>query len=156
MRPGWWFALAILVIVADQLSKLLASDLLVYARPVEIFSWLNMTLHHNEGAAFSFLSGAGGWQRWLFTGIAVSVSLVLVVWIFRLEEDQHLLGVALALILGGALGNLIDRATLGYVVDFISLHYGDNYFPTFNVADSAISVGAALLLLDGLLAGRQG
>lgn len=142
------YALALLVLVLDQGSKALAQSLLEYARPVPVFSWFNLTLHYNEGAAFSFLSDAGGWQRWLFTGLALAVSGALIVWVWSLPREQGLLALALALVLGGALGNVIDRVLLGHVVDFISVHYAGRYFPTFNIADSAISVGAVLLLLD--------
>jgi signal peptidase II len=144
----FWFALAALVIAIDQYTKFLASTELVYLRPVEITSWFNLMLAHNEGAAFSFLSDAGGWQRWFFTAIAAVVSVVIAVWLVRLPAGQTWLACSLALILGGAIGNLIDRATLGYVVDFISVHYGGRYFPAFNIADSGICVGAAMLIID--------
>jgi signal peptidase II len=144
----FWFALAALVIAIDQYTKFLASTELVYLRPVEITSWFNLMLAHNEGAAFSFLSDAGGWQRWFFSVIAAVVSVVIAVWLVRLPAGQTWLACSLALILGGAIGNLIDRATLGYVVDFISVHYGGRYFPAFNIADSGICVGAAMLIID--------
>ncbi|CAH0993202.1 Lipoprotein signal peptidase [Sinobacterium norvegicum] len=144
----FWFALAAIVIILDQYSKFLASTELAYLRPVEITSWFNLMLAHNEGAAFSFLSDAGGWQRWFFTAIAAIVSVVIAVWLFRLPAQQTWLACSLALILGGAIGNLIDRAMLGYVVDFISVHYGGRYFPAFNIADSGICVGAAMLIID--------
>lgn len=143
-----WYVLAVLVILLDQYTKGLASSSLDYGRPVEVFSWFNLTLQHNPGAAFSFLSDAGGWQRYFFSGVAIVISLVLVAWLYRLPPGQRLLALSLALILGGAIGNLWDRLALGYVVDFISLHYGGRYFPAFNIADSAISVGAACMLLD--------
>ncbi len=146
-----WYGLAAVVIALDLFTKHLASTQLQYGQPVEVFSWFNLTLLHNTGAAFSFLSDAGGWQRWLFSGIAIVISLVLVVWLYRLPREQTLLAAALALILGGALGNLWDRVTLGYVVDFISVHYGGWYFPAFNIADSAVSVGAACMLLDSFV-----
>jgi signal peptidase II len=152
---GRWFALALLVILLDQLSKFAASHYLEYARPLTLTAWFDLTLHHNRGAAFSFLSAAGGWQRWLFAGLAVAVSAMLVVWLRSLHRGQWLLALGLSLVLGGALGNLIDRLWLGYVVDFISVHYRDHYFPTFNIADSAISCGAALVVLDSLLAGPR-
>jgi signal peptidase II len=101
------------------------------------------------------LSDAGGWQRWFFTVIASAVSAVLVVWIYRLKQHEKLLAIALALVLGGAIGNLYDRVMLGHVVDFILVHYQDNYFPAFNIADSAISVGAVLLILDAFLQGKE-
>lgn len=146
-----WYALAVLVIVLDQYSKGLASSALEYGQPVRVFSWFNFTLHHNSGAAFSFLSDAGGWQRYFFSLVAIVISAVLVIWLYRLPGEQRLLAFSLALILGGALGNLWDRLVMGYVVDFISVHYQQYYFPTFNVADSAISVGAACMLLDSFL-----
>ena len=143
-----WYALAVLVVALDQLSKQAASRWLEYARPQEIFAWFNLTLHHNQGAAFSFLSGAGGWQRWFFAVLALVISAVLVRWLAGLKRNQWVLSLGLALILGGAVGNLVDRLLLGYVVDFISVHYAEWYFPTFNIADSAICVGAVLVLLD--------
>lgn len=150
-----WYALALAVVLLDQYTKSLASSGLDYGRPVEVFSWFNLTLQHNTGAAFSFLSDAGGWQRWFFTAIAVVISAVLVVWLYRAERGHWLLALSLALILGGAIGNLWDRLALGYVVDFISVHYGGRYFPAFNLADSAITVGAGCMLLDSFLAGRE-
>jgi signal peptidase II len=151
VQAGVWYALALLVIVLDRYTKHLATTLLDYGRPVEVFSWFNLTLQHNTGAAFSFLSGAGGWQRYLFAAIAVAVSGLLVVWIYRLPRANRLLAVSLALVLGGALGNLWDRLALGYVVDFISVHYAGYFFPAFNLADAAISVGAVGMILDGFL-----
>jgi len=149
---GWfWLALAILVVALDQATKLLATGMLEYASPVRVMPFLNWTLLHNTGAAFSFLSDAGGWQRWFFTLLAAVVSGVLVVWIFRLRGPLHLQKFSLALILGGALGNLWDRVVLGYVVDFIQLHYQQTYFfPAFNIADSAITLGAVFLVADSL------
>ena len=143
-----WYLLAHVVVVLDQYTKGLASRARDYGRPVEIFFWFDLTLHHNTGAAFSFLNDAGGWQRWLFSGVAISISAALVVWLYTLPRGQWLLALGLALILGGAIGNLWDRLALGYVVDFISVHYGGWYFPAFNVADSAITVGAACMLYD--------
>lgn len=143
-----WYLLALAVVLLDQYTKGLASAALDYGRPVEIFFWFDLTLHHNTGAAFSFLNDAGGWQRWLFSGVAISISAALVVWLYTLPRSQWLLALGLALILGGALGNLWDRVALGYVVDFISVHYGGWYFPAFNLADSAITVGAACMLYD--------
>jgi signal peptidase II len=137
--------------VLDQYTKGLVSANLDYAQPVEVFSWFNLTLQHNSGAAFSFLSNAGGWQRYFFTIVASVISVALVVWLYFSPPRQRLLALSLALILGGAVGNLWDRLVLGYVVDFISVHYGGRYFPAFNLADSAISVGAAAMLLDSFL-----
>ena len=136
------------MVLLDQYTKALATESLVYARPVEVFSWFNLTLQHNTGAAFSFLSDAGGWQRWFFTVVAVVISGVLTVWLFMAPRAHWLLGLSLALILGGAVGNVWDRVALGYVVDFISVHYQGWYFPAFNIADSAITVGAICMLLD--------
>lgn len=150
-----WYLLALAIIGLDRYTKALASDSLAYGRPVEVLSWFNLTLQHNTGAAFSFLSDAGGWQRYLFTGIAVVVSAMLVAWIYRLPRGSRLLALSLALVLGGALGNLWDRLTLGYVVDFISLHYAGYRFPAFNVADSAITAGAVGMILDSLLSARR-
>ncbi|MFT4824646.1 MAG: signal peptidase II [Halioglobus sp.] len=151
IRLLWCYGFALFIVLLDLYTKNLATQELVYARPVEILSWFNLTLHHNTGAAFSFLSEAGGWQRYFFSIVAGVISAVLAVWIFKLEKGQWLLALSLSLILGGALGNLWDRLTLGYVVDFISVHYAGRYFPTFNIADSAISVGAVCMLLESFL-----
>ena len=145
-----WYRLALIVVILDQLLKRVVSMQLDYGVPVQIWPVLDLTLQHNTGAAFSFLHDAGGWQRWFFTGIAVIVSAMLAVWMARLRRDQHLLLCGLALILGGAVGNLIDRVRFGYVVDFIAAHWGEHYFPAFNLADSGITIGAGLLLLDML------
>ncbi len=149
--PWFWYRLALVVVILDQFVKLLVNLNLVEGMPVRIFGLLDFTLQYNNGAAFSFLHDAGGWQRYLFSGIAVTVSAVLMVWMARLQRSQALLLGSLTLILGGAVGNLIDRLRFGHVVDFISVHYGEHYFPAFNLADSAISIGAALLLLDMLI-----
>lgn len=160
MRNGayslYWYGLALLVVVLDQYTKGLAQSALEYGRPREVFSWFNLTLQYNTGAAFSFLSDAGGWQRYFFSVVAVVISAVLVVWLYRMPRQQRLLALALALILGGALGNVWDRLLLGHVVDFISVHYGGRYFPAFNIADSAISVGAALMIFDSLFGQEDG
>ncbi len=143
-----WYGLAALVIVLDQGTKMWISNNLEYGAPLRFTPFFNFTLLHNTGAAFSFLSDAGGWQRWFFGIVAVAVSGFLVVWLARLEAARRWEAAALALILGGALGNLYDRITLGHVVDFIVVHYRQNYFPAFNIADSAITVGAIMLLID--------
>ena len=147
-RVLWWYGLVLLVVALDYYTKGLATQNLEYARPVEVFSWFNLTLQHNTGAAFSFLSDAGGWQRYFFSIVAVVISAILAVWLYRLDRGQWLLSLSLGLILGGALGNLWDRLVFGYVVDFISVHYAGRYFPAFNIADSAICVGAACMLFD--------
>ena len=146
-----WLSIALLIIGLDQWTKSLASQMLNYGIPVEVLPVFNLTLQHNEGAAFSFLSDAGGWQRWLFTAISSIVSVILVIWLHRLTVQEKLLAVSLSLILGGAIGNLWDRIELGYVVDFISVHYQAKYFPAFNIADSAITIGAGLMILDMFL-----
>jgi len=149
-RALWGYAIACIVIMLDQWTKQWASTELMYRVPVEITSFFDLMLAHNTGAAFSFLADAGGWQRWFFTAVAVGVSIVMVIWLARLPSHRLGLGMALGLILGGGLGNLWDRMVLGYVVDFISLHYANWYWPAFNIADSAISVGAAILVVDSL------
>ena len=150
-----WYALALLVIVLDQLSKQWASASLIYGEPVVLTSFFNFTLWHNPGAAFSFLSDAGGWQRWFFTAVAAIVSCVLVVWVARVCVSKKLEAFALTMILGGAIGNLYDRVVLGHVVDFIVVHYQDYYWPAFNLADSAITLGAVLLIGDMLFTREQ-
>jgi signal peptidase II len=145
-----WLLVSVLIVVLDLWTKSLATESLVLYRPQELTSWLNLMLAHNYGAAFSFLSDAGGWQRWLFTGLASVVTLVLVIWLLRLSAKEKLTSAALCLIIGGAVGNLVDRIINGYVVDFIDVHYRDWHWPAFNVADSAITCGVILLLIDGL------
>jgi len=147
-NPWVGFVLAAVVIGLDQYTKALATAELQYRVPVEITAWFDLMLAHNTGAAFSFLASAGGWQRWFLAGVALVVSIVVGVWLTRLKHSEQMLGIALGLVLGGGLGNLIDRVSLGYVVDFISWHYNDWYWPAFNIADSAICVGAVLLVWD--------
>lgn len=142
------FLLALVIVGLDQWTKNLAEANLSYNLPVEILPILDFTLRYNPGAAFSFLADQGGWQRWFFTAVAAIVSLLLVGWITRLKAEEKILAVGLALVLGGAVGNLYDRIALGHVVDFISFHWGNAYFPAFNIADSAISVGAVCLIFD--------
>lgn len=145
-----WLLVSVVIVVLDLWTKDIATQSLTLYRPVEVTSWLNMTLAHNYGAAFSFLSDAGGWQRWLFTGLASVVTVILVVWLFRLSAREKLTAAALGLIIGGAVGNLVDRINHGYVVDFIDVFYNDWHWPAFNLADSAITGGVILLLIDGL------
>ena len=147
-NPWVGFVLAAVVIGLDQYTKALATAELQYRVPVEITAWFDLMLAHNTGAAFSFLASAGGWQRWFLAGVAMVVSVVVGIWLTRLKHSERMLGIALGLVLGGGLGNLIDRVSLGYVVDFISWHYNDWYWPAFNIADSAICVGAVLLVWD--------
>ncbi len=146
-----WLWLSAVVVVLDQLSKWLAEHWLTLQQPVTLTSWFDLTLMYNRGAAFSFLGDAGGWQRWLFVLLALAIGAVLIVWLRNCHRGQRWVPAALALVLGGAVGNLIDRLWHGQVVDFIVWHYRDWYWPAFNLADSAISVGAVMLILDGLL-----
>lgn len=147
-----WYALAAAVVALDQFTKGLATAALDYGVPRAVLPWFNLTLQHNTGAAFSFLSDAAGWQRYFFSAVALLISAVLVVWLWRLSRNNWVLALGLALVLGGALGNLWDRLALGYVVDFISVHWQSrHFFPAFNIADSAITVGAGCLLLDAFL-----
>jgi signal peptidase II len=145
-----WLWITVLVILLDLGTKYWADAALIYAQPVPIFPFFDLTLLYNYGAAFSFLAGAGGWQRWFFAGIAIGMSVFLLVWLKRTPAQEWWMRLALALVLGGALGNLYDRIIHGYVVDFISLHYGGWYFPAFNLADTAITLGALLLIIDML------
>jgi signal peptidase II len=153
-----WLWLSLLVFAADQASKLYVEDVLtLYQQVVVIPGYFSWTLAYNTGAAFSFLAGASGWQRWFFAAIALVVSVVLVVWLKRLKPEETWLAVALALVLGGALGNLVDRVVLGHVVDFILVHWQHRwYFPAFNIADSAITVGAIILALDMFKSNKSG
>jgi signal peptidase II len=147
-----WLVLSLFVVLADQVTKTYIARHFLEFEFTKILPVLDVTRLHNVGAAFSFLASESGWQRWVFIGLAVTVSIGITVWLFRLPRSAHLLLAAgLALVLGGALGNLIDRIRLGYVIDFIHFHWDRAYFPAFNVADSAITVGAACLLLDALL-----
>ncbi len=146
-----WLALSALVIVLDQITKHIAIALLEpYKAHAVIPGVLNWTLAYNAGAAFSFLHDAGGWQRWLFTVLAIAVSVVLVIWLRRTDRGEWRTALPLALVVGGALGNLIDRVRFGHVTDFIEVYYRQWSWPAFNVADSAICVGAVLLILFGL------
>ena len=145
-----WLWLTALVIVLDQLTKWGISSWLTLHQSVPVLPVFNLTLAHNTGAAFSFLAQSSGWQRWFFIGLAVTISLVLLIWLARLKPHAKLEAAALTLILGGALGNLIDRVHLGYVIDFLDFYVNNHHWPAFNVADSAICLGAILLLFDSL------
>lgn len=142
MRKWPWFMLSLIVIVFDQASKYLASVFLTPYKPLPVFPMFNFTLAYNSGAAFSFLSGAGDWHRWFFAGFSFIVSVILAVWLYRTESQARFLLAGISLILGGAIGNLIDRALDGYVIDFIDVYYKHHHFATFNLADSAICIGA--------------
>ena len=148
-----WLWLSAAVIAADQITKYAASAVLELHQPVAVMPFLNLTLTYNKGAAFSFLSDAGGWQRWFFAVLTVVVATIIVVWLTRLKPGQRMLGCALALVLGGALGNLWDRLVIGAVVDFIDVYYGSWHWPAFNIADSAICVGAVMLVVSTLKEG---
>jgi len=151
-RKAWlWYFVALMIVLLDQLSKAWVSSSFTYGQPVSFTSFFNFTLLHNHGAAFSFLAGQGGWQRWFFALLAITVSIFLVIWIARTAEKNKLESFALAFILGGALGNLYDRIHLGHVVDFIVVHYQEHFWPAFNLADSAITLGAFVLIADMLL-----
>ncbi len=150
-----WLWLSGVVIILDQLSKVLAQSFLAPYEPVPVLPSLNLTLMYNTGAAFSFLSQAGGWQRWLFTILALGISAAIVAWLRVLPPRQAWVGAGLALILGGAIGNVVDRLLLGHVTDFIQVYYRDWYWPAFNLADSSITVGVAILLIDGLFARKH-
>lgn len=145
-----WLMLSAVVIVLDALTKSWASAKLALYTPTELVSWLNLHLAHNRGAAFSFLHGADGWQRWFLAGVAAVISVILLVWLWQTPRESRRQALALSLVLGGAIGNLIDRVRLGYVVDFIDVHYQGWHWPAFNIADSAITVGIILLLIDGI------
>lgn len=147
-----WLWLALAVLILDQLSKVVAQELLSVHEPVALLPSLNLFLTYNTGAAFSFLRDAGGWQRWLFAVLATAVSVLIVLWLRRLPSAQRWLAAALALVLGGALGNLVDRLFRpgGGVVDFIDVYYGTWHWPAFNLADSAISIGAVMLLWSAI------
>lgn len=142
----WWIAL--LVLVADQLSKIWVLQNFSLGESIPLLPVFNFTYARNYGAAFSFLGDAGGWQRWLFTAIAIVVTCVLSVWLSRLQRTQLKLSLALVLIIAGAIGNLIDRSLYGYVVDFLHVYYQDWHYPIFNIADCAITIGAGLLIWD--------
>lgn len=155
-----WLWLSALIVILDQLTKYIAEAELVLHRPLAVLPSFNLTLMYNRGAAFSFLSDAGGWQRILFVSLSTVISIFLFFWLKQIVKDEQqkhnqLLQIAIAFILGGAIGNLIDRALTGAVVDFIQLYYSSYYFPAFNIADSAITTGAALLILDMLLQSRR-
>jgi len=143
--------LSALVVVLDQASKLWMMASFREYEVLTVWPVFNLTLVYNTGAAFSFLSGAGGWQRWFFITIAVVISAVMVIWMRQLRTDERLTAYGLAFIVGGAIGNLIDRVWLGKVVDFLQWHWQEWYWPAFNLADSAITLGVILLLIDGLL-----
>ncbi len=150
-----WFGSSGVVVGLDKITKhMVVARFDLYER-LELMPFFNLTLAYNPGAAFSFLADAGGWQRWFFTAIALGASVLILIWLARLTAAEKLQGVALALILGGALGNFYDRLVLGHVVDFLDFYWGNSHFPAFNIADSAITIGAGLILLDMFLGARK-
>jgi signal peptidase II len=150
-----WLGIALLVLLIDQFTKVLVLGAFQLGDSTPVTSFFNLVRVHNHGAAFSFLAGAGGWQRWFFTGIGV-VAALFMLWMLRSHAGQTLFCLAISLILGGAVGNVIDRLLHGYVVDFLDFFWGRWHFPAFNVADSAITLGAGLLILDEILRVRRG
>ena len=149
-----WLGIALIVILLDQITKAVILRTMQFSDSHAVTSFFNIVYWRNTGAAFSFLHDANGWQRWLFVALG-ALAAIFIVWMLRSHGGQRLFSWALALILGGAIGNVIDRLLHGYVVDFVQLHYGGSAFPAFNVADSAITVGAGLLILDELLRVRR-
>ncbi len=149
-----WLGLALVMVLADQFTKVLIVNTYQLGEGFSGTGFFNIVRVHNEGAAFSFLANAGGWQRWFFTGLGLVAASVMV-WMLHQHPQQKLFGFGMACILGGAIGNVIDRVLYGYVVDFLDFHYAGIHFPAFNIADSGITVGAALLILDELLRVRH-
>lgn len=150
-----WLWLSLLAIVLDQASKWVVNGSMQLHESIPLLPFFNLTYVHNTGAAFSFLSDAGGWQRWFFAALALIISAVLSVWLARLQKHETLLALALSLVLGGAVGNLIDRLAYGYVIDFLDVYYNDWHWPAFNIADSAITVGVALMLMESFGIGKK-
>lgn len=148
----YWLWLSLLVIVADQLTKGAIRQQFALYDLQELTSWFNLTRLHNYGAAFSFLANAGGWQQWFFIVLGVVVSVGVMIWLRLVPKDNQMLCIGLCLVIGGALGNVIDRVVLGYVVDFLDFHIGEYHWPAFNIADMAIVGGAGLLILDSFRA----
>lgn len=142
--------------ILDQVTKQIAENSLVLHQPLAVFPGFNWTLMYNKGAAFSFLSQAGGWQRWFFIVLSTVISIALIVWLKQLKKEQRILSAGIALILGGAIGNLIDRSLYGQVIDFIQVYYSTFYWPAFNIADSAITLGAGLLIIDMIIEHKKG
>lgn len=147
--------LSLIVVVLDQASKFWIVARFEEYEVLTVWPVFNLTLVYNTGAAFSFLGDAGGWQRWFFVAVGVLVCTFMVIWMSRLRSSERMLGLGLAMVVGGAIGNLIDRIWLGKVVDFLQWHWQDWYWPSFNLADSAITLGVVLLLIDGLFAGNR-
>ena len=149
-HPAAWLWLSAIIVALDQATKFLVARFFDLYERVEVLPILDFTYVRNTGAAFSMLAGASGWQRWLFIGLGATMSAVLAVWLWRLPRGKRMIAISLALILGGAIGNVLDRIMHGFVIDFIHAHWHGAYFPAFNVADSAITLGAICLILDEL------
>lgn len=149
-----WLWLTLLAIVLDQGSKLMVDSSMQLYQSIPLLPFFKLTYVHNTGAAFSFLAQAGGWQRWFFAGLALVISVIIAVWLSRLQKHETLLAVSLSLILGGAVGNLIDRLAYGYVIDFLDVYYDTWHWPAFNIADSAITLGVVLMLLESFGLGK--
>ncbi|MCU7914891.1 MAG: signal peptidase II [Candidatus Thiodiazotropha sp. (ex Gloverina cf. vestifex)] len=150
-----WLWLSLIVILLDQATKQIADAMLTYGESVGILPFFDFTLLYNKGAAFSFLSDQDGWQRWFFIVLALVVTGVMLAWLSRLKREEKWVAVSLSLIIGGAVGNLIDRILMGQVIDFIHLHYQEYYWPAFNIADSAIFMGVAIMLFDAFVLARK-
>lgn len=150
-----WLWLAALAIGLDQASKIAIDKSFQLYESINVMPFFNLTYVHNMGAAFSFLSEAGGWQRWFFAALAIIMSTIMTIWLTRLKENETLLAVALSLILGGAIGNLIDRLFYGYVIDFLDVYYQTWHWPAFNIADSAITIGVTLMLIESFKAQEE-
>ncbi|MGY6277454.1 signal peptidase II [Methylomonas sp. MgM2] len=150
-----WLWISLLVLILDQASKLAIDASMQLYESIPVMPYFNLTYAHNTGAAFSFLAQAGGWQRWLFAGLAIVMSGIIAVWLMRLEKHETLMAIALSMILGGAIGNLIDRVAYGYVIDFLDVYYKHWHWPAFNIADSAICIGVGLILLESFGVGRK-
>jgi signal peptidase II len=150
-----WLWLSLLALILDQASKLAVDGAMRLYESIPVMPGFNLTYVHNTGAAFSFLSHAGGWQRWFFTALAVTISIGITVWLSKLHKHEALLAAALSLILGGAVGNLIDRLAYGYVIDFLDVYYQDWHWPAFNIADSAITLGVILMMAETFGLGKS-
>jgi len=145
-----WLWLSVLALVLDQASKVIIDNAMQLYESIPVMPYFNLTYVRNTGAAFSFLSEAGGWQRWFFAALALTMSIVITVWLAKLKQHETLMAVALSLVLGGAVGNLIDRLAYGYVIDFLDVYVNNWHWPAFNIADSAITLGVFLMLLESL------
>lgn len=149
-----WLWLSALALGLDQASKFKVASAMQLYESIPVMPYFNLTYMRNTGAAFSFLSEAGGWQRWFFAALALIISVVMTIWLARLKQHETLLAIALSLVLGGAIGNLIDRLAYGYVIDFLDVYYQDRHWPAFNIADSAIVLGVGLMLAESFGIGR--